>query len=271
LYDLKRFTISPLANQLPKGIKVLLTKTIKKYSDEKNILVYQMGKVGSSSLERSLPGSIHKHSFFGNPPNPTDYYLRNNTQLKLITSRLKDIFKVFLIKRRKTVKIICPIRPALSRNISMYFQALPFWLADYQTGYYSKSFERDGRKDGLEILFDSFNKNFPHSYPDDWFSTELMKLSGIDVLTDVEKNGFNNGYHIYKNGKYEVLVIRADLLSKKVNVLNNFTGENIQIENTNVSSNKWYSAPYSLFKQNYEMESTISSLYSELRINKLFE
>lgn len=250
---------------------MLVKEFIKKYSDEKNILVYQMGKVGSSSLEKSLSGSIHEHSFFGNPPNPTDYYLRNNTLLKIIKSRLKDIVKVFLIKRRKTVKIICPVRPALSRNTSMYFQALPFWLADYQTGYYSRSFERDGRKDGLYILFDSFNKNFPHSYPDDWFSSELMKLTGIDVLSDVEINGFDSGYNIYKNGKYEVLVIRADLLQKKVNVLSDFTGEIVEIENTNISSNKWYSEAYSLFKKDYKMEESICRLYKELRINKMFE
>jgi hypothetical protein len=250
---------------------VQIKKFLKKYSDENNILVYQMGKVGSSSLEKSLLGSIHEHSFFENPPNPTDYYLRNNTYFKLIKARARNFLKIILINRRKKVKIICPIRPALSRNISMYFQALPFWLADYQTGYYSKSFERVGRNDGLEILFDSFSKNFPHSYPDDWFTKELMQLTGIDVLTEVENHGFNNGYHIYKKGKYEVLVIRADLLLKNVNVLNEFTGKNIEIKNTNVASNKWYSAPYALFKQNYKIEEDVANLYSGLRINKLFE
>jgi hypothetical protein len=87
----------------------------------------------------------------------------------------------------------------------------------------------------------------------------------------VEINGFDSGYNIYKNGKYEVLVIRADLLQKKVNVLSDFTGEIVEIENTNISSNKWYSEAYSLFKKDYKMEESICRLYKELRINKMFE
>src|SRR4051812_8379469 len=105
-------------------------KKIKYYLTGNLILIYQMGKVGSTCIEKSLMTqkfqTAHYHSFFS----PLPYIMfKNFYSIKYYVSfwnrliyRIKMTILLYLIKRNKNVKIISLIREPISRNLSMFFQ-----------------------------------------------------------------------------------------------------------------------------------------------------
>ena len=48
----------------------MILKDVARYTDAESIFLYQMGKVGPSSMEASLKNTIYYHNLYNNPPNP---------------------------------------------------------------------------------------------------------------------------------------------------------------------------------------------------------
>ena len=124
------------------------------------VLIYQMGKVGSTTLENAIPNSLHLHSLFNNPPCPVRAQLRERSLVTRLRRRMGDRYKASVIRSRSLTKIITLVRDPFERNLSMYFQDLPYWVS----AYLELNPERM-RDEGFELLFDAFSETFPHEYP----------------------------------------------------------------------------------------------------------
>ena len=227
----------------------------REYSNPKNILVYQFGKVGSTALEKSLPGSIHTHMLYGN--SPCHVHLAQRRQgIKKIYGFFGDFIKRLAISRRDEIKIVTIVREPVARNVSMFFQDLSHWIY-----HYVGLGNHDNRFTGPEYLEDVFYKSFDHSYINRWFSDEFQRFTGIDLVSeafDVDK-----GYKVIKNGKFNVLVIRYESFSKLSAAINEFIGVNIEMDESNIGDDKWYGPLYKEFKRSYAPSSEyMNEMYS---------
>lgn len=218
----------------------------KKFKNEKNIIIYQMGKVGSSSLENSIKGSIHTHMFFGN--SPCHVHLRQRRSgIKKYSGKIGDAIKVTALKRRKIIKIITPIRDPADRNISMFFQDLAHWIY-FHTG----KGNHDSRFEGDDYLKTVFKESFDHEYALNWFDIEFRRLTGIDIYSypyDKEK-----GIATINKGKFSVLVLDSNKIEDNIPLIEEFAQQKITLKNTNTAERKWYGDIYKKFKSEFDIE-----------------
>lgn len=233
-----------------------LKTIINDFSDESNILIYQMGKVGSTSLELSLPNAKHLHTLYNNPP----CYIKQESffkkPLKWLSNRFGDILRKSSIQKRKKIKIISLMRDPYSRNISMFFQDMPYWMIKHEEfSYY------DTREEGLKFLYETFEKSYDHFYFDRWFDEEIKKLSGINIFNyPFDKN---RGYRIIKDKNFEILLLQLEKMDDLVDEISDFINYKIKIKSTNISTNKWYAPVYNSFKKNYDpAPDYLDSLYT---------
>ena len=117
------------------------------------ILIYTMGKVGSSMIERQLPNAYHCHTLYGNPPCPPYLIFKFGKVINFIRKLAVYPLKRIILRNRKKLKIVTLYRDPLTRNPSMMFQDLHFWIADYLLS--KPNFNRESNS---TMLLDIFKK-----------------------------------------------------------------------------------------------------------------
>jgi hypothetical protein len=227
-----------------------LLQDVNAYSNESNLLIYQMGKVGSTSLEETIKDSLHVHSLYSNWPCFVFYQQRRRNFPERLSQHFYDWSRRVALKRRKKIKIISLVRDPYARNISMFFQNLQHWMY-----YFSKLDKKDLRLEcDLPLLFEVFEKAFDHDYPLTWFDKEINRFTGIDIYKypfDKEK-----GYSRIQNEKYDILLIKLESLKFTWNVVEDFVGSKLIFQNVNLSSDKWYAPVYENFIRDYAPSET---------------
>lgn len=190
------------------------------------VFVYQMGKVGSTSIYNSLrkyyPGEVlHAHKFG-------------------TASDVGSIHRFYSVVRKEPlpVKIICPIRDPLSHNVSALFQNFRHY-----TGYRFRDYPGS-----VDDLLATFLQEGYHVHPLIWLDDNLLANFGIDVYTTPFPA---SGHCTYRNGQVEALVIRHDVPdAKKTAVISEFVGcANFTLHNANISSHKVYAEMYRSMKK----------------------
>jgi len=228
--------------------KIKLENQIKRQNEV--ILVYQMGKVGSTSIYETLKRngilSYHIHDF-----NILRRILRQSsvtykyiTLLEKVLFTLRDICiflprKMFLkrLKKKSKIKIITLVREPIGRNISGLFQVRI-------TRIKKLILSRD-----IKLIEKKFYEDFPHFYPLVWFDDELKSIFGIDIYKynfDKEK-----GYQIIKRENIEVLVLKLEKLEVNKKIVSSFLSHKIDLVGANKSEDKWYSDIYKEFRGNF--------------------
>ncbi len=215
------------------------------------VLIYQMGKVGSSALEKSIPNSIHLHDLMSIEANRlispvrAKIYKPTSTHIKRL---LKRTIMTSMLKRKEHVRIISLVREPIGRNISMLFQSLPFWMVD-------KYLKDDSvvRSEQPHLLHETFENHVNHHYPLEWFDNEIKALTGIDVFS--QPFDHKHGYHTYQKGNFSLMVVRTDKLNQSQQAICDFLQQDIKVTNDNQSENKWYSPLACEFKNSYHPKS----------------
>jgi hypothetical protein len=212
----------------------------RRYSDKKNILVYQMGKVGSSSLEASLNHAVHTHTLYGNSPCNVGELQRKPGIKGWLLRQIKFFLRRRFLLSRDEVKIITVVRDPVKRNFSMFFQELSYWVVDY----INKN-DPDMRYIDKNFLYDVYRESFDHYYCLEWFDKEIKRLTGIDVLnSDFDKS---SGYGLYTKDKFKLLVLKAENIDANYEVIRQFVGEEFEVKRVNDSAGKWYNPVYKDF------------------------
>jgi hypothetical protein len=150
-----------------------------------NILVYQMGKVGSVSFQVALKEkdltAIHAHWMKEDGEYPTSKpYL-----VEQIKKGVRDDWKV-----------ITPIREPVARNVSAFFQSIEKYYPAYKEYKYK------------EAVLESFLNNYNHKWPDMWFEQELMDVFEFDPF--LVPFNHKKGYNIYEVKHGKILIIRLE-------------------------------------------------------------
>jgi len=194
------------------------------------ILVYSLGKVGSSTLYYTLkkyfPKENVKHVHF-----LSDYALNemlpktNHTRHIKPGFEIREMVKAFK-KENRPVKIITLVRDPFAREISNFFQN----LVDFVPG----SLDEYTKKE----LFAHFNEKVNFNYQLEWFDKEFIRYTGINIYT----YPFNHkkGYTIIKKSGFHILAFKLESLNFTYShALKKFLGKKInQLEVSNKSSQK---------------------------------
>lgn len=207
------------------------------------ILVFQMGKVGSSSiltslLDHGLPFTIHIHRL-----NPENIDARARTVDDMLqASHLESERWIYhnITQSDKPVKYITLVREPLGRAMSHYFENL-----SYITGVENAQAVIDLPK--LQEMF--IEKYLWEIIAKDWFDDELKPVSGIDVY----ETPFNTeaGYNLYQRDNTKVLLLKLEISDEdKQSAIADFIGEpDFKLKRSNDTSQKSYAELYRIFRK----------------------
>ena len=230
-----------------------------------DIFIYQMGKVGSTSINAALIRNgvgvkqIHCYKLFNM------YNLNEPRLINVLFHKISShLYKLAFFLRKKNMKIITLMRDPVARNLSAEFHELDTILNKY--------FKEDAsrRYNSIEkCILESMNLYVNKAMPFSWFKDELEYFTNVNIFDySFDKN---NGYSIYEKGKYKILVLTCEKLKDNVNVIKDFVGLNeLELINQNVGKNKWYSFIYNEFRRNYSISMDDCETYYNNDIVKFF-
>lgn len=210
---------------------------------KKIVLIYNMGKVGSTAIESGFEGAIHTHTLYGYPP-CSEYHKQKFGVFGFWLRRVTVYpIKRFFLKRHKEINIITFYRDPYDRNLSMFMQDLPFWLSRYVCKHSNSS-----REEGVDVLVRAYAEAFPHDYPQLWVEKELCRFTGMD--SETLSIGTDN-YRILRKGKISVFIGRSEKMADCIlPLVEHFDlSKNNIYQNQNRGSSKWYAHSYALLKQ----------------------
>lgn len=221
--------------------------------NEELVLVYQMGKVGSTTIFMNIQRQIAKRVFHA-------HYLRSGVaedhikKTSSIVSRQAKLDRLTEIRQQvdrevrngQKIKIITGVREPIARNISAYFQNLG-----------------DRKTLSAESLQADFISNYPHETVLNWFDSEYKAFTGIDVYgTPFNKK---QGWTIIDSSAYKTLIYRQENLQKMIadNVIQNFLGRpDLDLrQRHNQGSKKGYATEYGLFKFDFKPSRSFTEFF----------
>lgn len=235
------------------------------------IIVYQMGKVGSKTIEQSLRHYYQNHGldvevYHAHFLNYLDEMEKNGRQQKISKHGLQYIHEMMELKRKinadsdRKWRLISLVRDPVARNIASFFQALsvnqiiPDWRVRHEQG--------NLRIEELQARFLSLDNDF-HNYPATWFESQLKSVFDIDVYE--KPFPFQQGYEVYKNKeRFDLLVIRMEDLNRcAVKAINQFLDlDDFSVLNSNTSEEKDHRELYNAFKALPWPEEYVTRLYT---------
>ena len=222
------------------------------------IIVYQMGKVGSASIQHSLMATFktmgvkvpvhHIHNLNNLEAMETAILqsnIRHNPEDTLMGIRLGlELKKQMNENPNKQWNLISLVRDPVARNISDFFHGLQEIIPDcerlYEAGLLS-----------IEEVQDAFLTKFDHHItPKVWFDTQMKTVFKIDVYARPFPS--QKGFEIYRDGSNaRLLLIRLEDMNR---VANRAMTEFLQIKDfkliqSNVGAGKPYASLYRDFKK----------------------
>ncbi len=212
------------------------------------VLVFQMGKVGSSSLEATLNGIwkgfvVHAHIE------------------KDIPQRVINLVRIRRALRLPTY-LICPIREPLSRNVSAFFQN---WKRDTGIEYKIKAWS-------IEEVTELFLNGCRHNVFIEFFEKTFRPFTGIDVFD--EDFPIERKWKVYRKNGLKALVYRSDLpRSSQLEIVSDFLSLHPPLKafiEKNISEQKEYSATYNRFKEHGFLPEVYLRIMCESRTCKHF-
>jgi hypothetical protein len=232
--------------------------------DKGPVLVLQMGKVGSRSVEAGLEERVKDrpvyHSHFLSPERVAEtekarrMYFRGERHRYLTRQWLSEfILKTFKAGRNdQHWKLVTLTREPVGRNISAFFENL-YMVPTKNEGEFMVSSDVYGldpmlvSADDVSVLAELFYERAKHDSPLNFFDQEIRDTFGIDVL----KAGFpvEKGYEIYGNDRVELLVLRLEDLARcAAPAFKEFLDlDDFELVNRNIASKKHYASLYSAF------------------------
>lgn len=233
------------------------------------IIIYQPGKVGSSTIQASL-----KHFLHSTTAEVPVYHAHHLNNLEKVEADIKSKFpnpqnsleKLEIDKKlRKKIdenpsqkwNIITLTRDPVARTISTVFEMLdvifPGWKSKYKTG----------QLDLHEMQATIVKRFVSRPGPGDWFDIQMKPIFDIDVYSRPFPH--QQGYEIYngKNSSRLLLIRLEDLNRVGQKVLGDFLNiKQFGLIQANVAEKKEYSDLYRDFKKIPLPASYLETMYS---------
>lgn len=245
-------------------------------SNKQPVIVYQFGKVASSSIHKSLEKAnyLSFQVHFLDSQNIKDYkqkLIKINLPIPnhaIVGSQLSRYLK-YLIITNKPLKIITLIREPIGRNISAFFEGDNFEM------FNNYRFDPKKKYD-IDCLINNFIKAssedlFPLEcsyFPLKWFDLEMKKALGIDIYQYPFPK--EKGILRVKHNNIDILILKSKIEdSLKEKSIAEFLGvDSFKIIRSNVSDKKKYNRVYQEFTNKIKLprdylEKMCSSKYTK--------
>lgn len=199
-----------------------------------------MGRVGSSSIHRSLAAAVDGQVLHAHAITPT--YLAaqvaNAGGLRSIARSVNDGLEanVALLRYEDRPQIVTLVRDAHARNLSAAF-------ASFRAKHRDRTAELARDRRAVEDHWAEFH----YKRPLEWFDQQLRDGLGIDVY---ERPFPTSGWQEIANRRIDLLIMRAELSDdEKSEVLGAFVGVRVPILNANIAHRSGeFAAAYKSFK-----------------------
>jgi hypothetical protein len=213
-------------------------------NQERNILVYQPGKVGSMTVYDSIRArgmdAVHTHKRGG---------------------LLNRLFTDFILNKK--VKIITLVREPLARDLSVVFQTFD-QERTFHLMHRNESFMnfcvREMKRMAYEDTYNGKVDNIKYGGQFDWFDYEFKNFTGIDIFShpfDKDK-----AYSLITQGNIEILLMKLEKLNAMEDVIGSFLGiADFKLAKSNEGHNKSYKYLYNNLKEVIEIPRELVDLY----------
>ena len=242
------------------------------------IFVFQMGKVGSTStymaIWRSFEKQEERRSFEVGKKKGGDYLARYGSKWILFHSHrvslnsiysLSELYKLVILWRVRLglpVRVVCPIREPISRDVSLFFFARYTGRGAHRTDPHLMANDDQRKFEELFLATSSpqRTRDLAHIIGTtdsqsglDWFDKHFKPLIGIDVYK--QPFPINRKWQIYKRGFIRVLLYRVDLKpSEQAKLISRFLGIRLdEIEPQNTARDNGYAEHYSQFRESVKL------------------
>lgn len=234
-----------------------------------SIIVFQMGKVGSKTIQESL---INAYADIGIQTDIHHSHILcgfEQSELIIRKERLNPEPSLGAISNgrvlRKLIdenpnyqwKIISLVRDPVARNVATFFDNLHEFVPNWYT------YKQDDPA-LMQIVQKAFiSEQTIHTEPYRWFDEQMLPVFGIDVFSEPFPK--EKGYKIYNPDSITpVLIIRLEDLNRIAHVaVKEFLGlDHFQISNANTAKEKPYAQIYSLFKEQPLSSEYINAIYN---------
>lgn len=216
-----------------------------------SVIVYQMGKVGSSSIVGSLSDVLQIHTWSGEQPIKYFSSRYNGSVKGWVISYFKWRLKSHLAKKHITkskmkgnrVKMIIGVREPVSRNLSAYFQTL----------------NASRLENSVDLEIENFFTYTPHLSGVFWFDVELKREFDIDIY----KQEFDKeaGYIILQHENLDIFIYQFEKLATLKKQLSAFLEkDDFELLLENVAGNKPTGARYKEVKDKIKFNSEYLNL-----------
>jgi hypothetical protein len=214
------------------------------------VVVYQMAKVGSSTITAALRdfGGMNVFQVHLLGSDAIERWLSGLRKFPLARFQTGvDIIGTLLyrglIEPGLKLKIITLVRDPIARNCSFYFHNLDFLLGT-----------KDAH-DNVELprLLSEFRNKFDHRGCLRWFDNDFKPVLGVDVYEHPFPH--DKGHARITTDRYDILILRTDLDDEsKKKCVEEFLGiEGLSLKPKNVGSQKPYATAYRNFLDALEL------------------
>ena len=243
------------------------------------IIIFQMGKVGSKSVRRSLEALnldmaiYHSHLLTKERIDETEKkrkkFFRTERESYLRRPWLNQFLRKEICRKGdgKKWKVITLTRDPVARNVSTFFENLEVRAVNNNESFEIQSDYYDILPftlslDEVDALFNLFFEKLRHDTPLVFFDYELKGAFGLDVYAEQFPKSI--GYKIYQNNLADVLLIRLeDLDSCARQAFKEFLDiQDFALKEENIGANKNYAELYKKFTETINLpESYLDKFY----------
>ena len=223
-------------------------------SQPRPILVYQMAKVGSTSVCRALKAAgfhpLHVHFLTREyHRSVTDMY--SDVGIKPTHYYLERLLRPYLTWTNHRLKVISLVRDPIARYVSGAFQ----WPMSRELG-------SDRAEEMSRMLAERLSRPEALEYEFTWFDRELKTTLDVDVLGNPFRR--DEGYGLYDGPRAQVLVVKLERLSELLpTVVSDFVGAPLQNVRANVRRQKGKGDLYAEVKRTFQVPAPVcEAVYS---------
>jgi len=207
------------------------------------VIVYQMGKVGSKTICRSILNLrkfkvYHFHTLNKKKIASTRNDPRNKPQQLDHLKNSEEFIEEYLSKQ-KPFSVITLVRDPIAKKISGFFEMLHKFIPK----------PREVDQYETDELIRVFFENYKFLGPGNWFDSEMKKHLGFDIFaTPFPKK---KGYQIIRTDRFPVLAMKLETTDAvKARALTEFLKvPEISLNPENIAKKKYYSQKYKDFQQ----------------------
>jgi hypothetical protein len=243
------------------------------FKQEAPIIIYQMGKVGSQTVYRSLLEAGIKNPVYSvhmmaeeNISKAEDYYKKINLPDAYFLDFGRRIREKLAYTEHAPLKIITMVRDPIARELSQFFYH-PLSIA------HPILLDPNGHIDNHQVV-KYLRKTFMFCDPETnytltWFDNEFKQTLGIDIYR--YPFDYDSGYKIISHKNIDLLILRTEDLNQCFTpALMEFLQLVSPIEMVPSNEHNQYKATYKFVKEHFSLPASICARFYESRYAKHF-